>query len=170
MWLACCDDPHWQSIVVAATWYGSRIGTDNYLANNLNAPAGVWNYWSTDVGDNQMRWFESTFGYFGSYTDPDWTTFKAGNSLGTSVALASQEFLYIGLETASSVPLGFNGQVDGLRIQLTNGDVATFNIEPHLVPANRDACKKNGWASVLRPDASPFGNQGDCVSFVSAGR
>jgi len=160
--------------VSTPTWYGGRYGAEPYFSQNLNEVAGDWNYWSTDAGDNRLRWFESTQGAlganFGSYLDPNWNDFLATNGLGTSVQRGSQKVSTISLQTGSAWTNGFTGQLDGLRVELTDGSVATFNFEPHLVPANRDSCKKNGWSTLLRPDASSFSNQGDCVSFVNTGR
>jgi len=70
--------------VGSAGWYGDRIGAEPYFSINLNDPGSTWNQWSTDTGDNQLRFFESTHGApgatFGSYTDPDWATLLASNS------------------------------------------------------------------------------------------
>lgn len=160
--------------VSVPSWYGGRYGAEPYFSENLNEVVGDWNYWSTDAGDNRLRWFESTQGApganFGSYSDPNWSDFLTANSLGTTVARGDQNVFAVSLQTGSAWTNGFTGQLDGLRVQLTDGSVVSFNFEPFLVPANRDSCKKNGWASLLRPDASPFTNQGDCVSFVNTGQ
>lgn len=48
-----------------------------------------------------------------------------------------------------------------------NGEVYTF--EPP-VPANKDACKNNGWKALTRADFTPFKNQGDCIQYVNTGK
>ena len=69
----------------SASWYGDRIGSEPYFSINLNDPADTWNQWTTGGAENKLRFFESTAGApgatFGSYTDPDWATFVAGNAL-----------------------------------------------------------------------------------------
>ena len=37
-------------------------------------------------------------------------------------------------------------------------------------PADKNACKGNGWRSVTRSDGSAFKNQGDCIQFVNTGK
>jgi len=116
------------------TWYGTRIGSEPYFSANLSDPANTWNNWTTDGADNQLRFFESTQGApganFGSYADPHWNTFVAGNSLGTSVPYAGQEVLFFSLQTGSAWTNGFTGKLDGLVIELTDGSTATVNFEP----------------------------------------
>jgi lysophospholipase L1-like esterase len=36
-------------------------------------------------------------------------------------------------------------------------------------PANKDACKNDGWQSVVDSQGQPFKSQGECVSYVSTG-
>jgi hypothetical protein len=115
-------------------WYGARIGTEPYLARNLTETAGEWTRWSTDGETNQLRFFESTYGYFGSATDPTWTDFVAGSSLTGShsadpVPYATQEIESFTVQTASSAA-GFDGQLDGIRIELRDGAVAELDLQP----------------------------------------
>jgi hypothetical protein len=155
--------------ISTATWYGDRIGTEPYFASGLNDPAGQWNQWTTDGTSNRLRFFESTAGYFGSYTDPDWATFVAGNAL-SGQPYAGHEVLYFSVQTGSAWANGFTGKVDGVRIELTDGSVATINFENPTLPANKDACKKNGWQSLTRGDGSTFTNQGDCIQYINTGK
>ncbi len=115
-------------------WYGARIGAEAYLAANLTETANAWNQWSTDGQTNQLRFFESTYNYFGSSTDPSWTAFVAGSSLtgthtATPVPYAGQEILYFSVQTASSAT-GFDGQLDGVRIELKDGSVVEIDMQP----------------------------------------
>ena len=88
--------------------------------------------------ENQLRFFESTSGCpgatFGSYTDPDWATFVAGNALSTD-PYADHTILYMSIQTGSAWAAGFTGQLDGFRIELTDGSVATVNFEKAEPPA-----------------------------------
>jgi hypothetical protein len=34
---------------------------------------------------------------------------------------------------------------------------------------NANLCKKGGWQNLVRADGTPFGNQGDCVSYAARG-
>ena len=38
-----------------------------------------------------------------------------------------------------------------------------------ITPANKDACKKDGWKSVVGTQGQPFKNQGDCMQYVTTG-
>ena len=153
-----------------ATWYGSRIGTEPYLAGNVVDLPAQWNLWTSETdGTNILKFFESTLGYFGSYTDPTWDVLKAANSL-SGVPYAGQKILFFSVQTGSATAAGFTGQVDGLRIELMDGSVANINFEPFLVPSDAAACKKDGWKTLFRADHSAFTNQGDCVSYVNTGR
>ena len=120
--------------VSTPAWYGSRIGSEPYFSINLADPANTWNQWTTDGANNQLRFFESTEGAsganFGSYTDPNLAAFLVGNSLGTTVPRRNQDVLWFSIQTGSAWANGFNGQLDGFKIELANGSVATVNFEP----------------------------------------
>ncbi len=157
------------------TWYGVRIGSEPYFSSNLADPANTWNQWSTDGASNRLRFFESTQGApgatFGSYTDPDWAGFAAGNALGSGVPYAGLAILSFSLQTASSWTENFTGQLDGLRIELKDGSVGRVNFEAvNHVPTSKDQCKGDGWRALYRADFSPFKNQGDCVQYVNTGK
>lgn len=120
--------------VSTSTWYGSRFGTEPYFSASIQDPANTWNLWSTNLSANTLRFFESTAGApganFGSFSDPGWAAFINGNSLGTTVHRAGQKVLFFSIQTGSAWANGFTGQLDGLRIELTDGSVATVNFEP----------------------------------------
>ena len=154
------------------SFYGARINAEPYFSENLNDPASTWNQWTTGGPANELRFYESTYGYFGGYADPDWAAFVTGSSLtgthsSTPVAYADQPILYFSIQTGSAWAAGFTGQVDGLRIDLMDGSVATINFEPFLVPTDQASCMNNGWMNVYRPDHSPFKNQGNCIQYVN---
>jgi hypothetical protein len=159
--------------VSSPAWYGDRIGTEPYYSININETAGAWNQWSSDDSVNRLRFFESTAGApganFGSYTDPDWQTFVTGNSL-SGQPYGGHKVLYFSIQTGSCCASGFTGQVDGLRLELTDGEVVNINLEPFIQPTDRDSCKKNAWMTLLRGNGTPFTNQGDCVSYVNTGK
>ncbi len=118
----------------ATGWYGARIEAEPYFAANLTETANAWNEWSTDGAINQLRFFESTYGYFGSPTDPSWSDFVTGSSLigthtSTPVPYAGQNILYFSVQTASGAT-GFTGQLDGVRIELKDGEVVEIDLQP----------------------------------------
>ena len=156
------------------SFYGARIGAEPYLAANVIDPANTWNQWGTGGPTNELRFFESTYSYFGATTDPDFATFVAGNSLagshGPSAPYAPQPIEFFSIQTSTSGSPGFTGQVDGVRIQLQDGSVATINFEPFVVATDKDACKSDGWKNLFRADGSAFKNQGDCIQYVNTGK
>ena len=108
-----------------SSWYGNRINAEPYFSKNLNAPAGQWNQWQTGAGDNQLRFFDSSTGYFGSYTDDVWADFKT--------SFASHEILYLVIGTGTPWGENFFGQLDGLS--MTAGqDTVNINFEGAAVP------------------------------------
>ena len=118
--------------VSTPSWYGDRIGSEPYFSSSLTDPANTWNQWNTDPGNNRLRFFESTQGApgatFGSYSDPNWSTFKSGNSL-SGQPYAGHPVLFFSIQTGSAWANGFTGQLDGYRIELLDGSVATVNFE-----------------------------------------
>ena len=131
-------------------WYGDRIGTEPYFSASISDPINTWNQWASDGSSNTLRFFQSTAGApgatLGSYTDPHWDTFVAGNSTGTAIPLAGHSILFLSVQTASNWAAGFTGQLDGLRIELTDGSVANVNFEFQCVA---DAeCDTNGECTV----------------------
>lgn len=153
----------------SATWYGDRIGSEPYFSENLTDPINTWNNWTTDGSTNKLRFFESTAGAtgatFGSYTDPDWATLISGNAL-SGDPYAGHDILSFSVQTGSAWADGFTGQVDGLRIELSDGSVANVNFESGvLTPVSKDQCKDGGWMTFNSPT---FTNQGQCVSYITS--
>ena len=121
---------------VGGSFYGTRIGTEPYLAENLVDPANAWNEWVTDAPSNWLRFFESTYGYFGSYSDPHWDKFIGGMSLsgsrGPGVAYATQPVLFFSVQTGAASATGFTGKLDGFTVELSDGSIASVNFEADL--------------------------------------
>jgi hypothetical protein len=160
---------------LGGSFYGVRVGTEPYLSENQVDPANTWNQWTTSGPTNYLRFFESTYGYFGSYTDPHYDAFVTGNSLagdrGPGVPYATQPILFFSPQTSSNCAAGFTGQIDGLRIQLTDGSFATINFEAaNQTATTAAACKNGGWMTRYRADFSTFKNQGDCIQYVNTSK
>ena len=108
-----------------SSWYGNRINSEPYFSENLNDPANTWNKWQTDDGeDNRLRFFDSSAGYFGGYTDPFLSDLTSNSDY------SNQELLYIVVGTGTGWAQGFEGQLDGLHIELNGGETADVNFEP----------------------------------------
>jgi hypothetical protein len=133
-----------------AGWYGHRINAEPYFSENLNAPAGQWNQWVSEAATaNRLRFYDSSNNYFGGYSDPflgDLATLTypipAWNLNDPFLPLGPQEISFLNLGLGTGWAGGFTGQIDGIRIELTDGSVATVNLEPFLPPAvalNADA-------------------------------
>ena len=164
---------------VNGNFYAVRLGLEPYFSANLTDPANTWNQWTTFGATNQLRVYESTNGAtganFGTYTDPDWFTRVAGNSLsgpnGGVEPLATQQVLFFSVQTGSATAPGFTGRVDGYRIELFDGSVANINFEAtNQVVTDKNQCKGNGWMTLTRGDFSTFKNQGDCIQYANTGK
>lgn len=64
---------------------------------------------------------------------------------------------------------GLDGASDALSIAY-GGNSITYDFEPYVTAASKEACKNGGWMNVKRADGSSFKNQGDCVSYVNNGK
>jgi len=143
-------------------WYGRRLNMEPYFTPSPDAPAGEWAQWSTDAGDNQLRVFDANRGasgpVFGTYQDPFWNDITAGavdwNSFSglydnTPVDYRNETVWFWGISTGSGWANGFTGQVDGVRIELTNGEVGTVNFEIPA-PGTAGALALAGFAATRR--------------------
>jgi hypothetical protein len=106
------------------SWYGNRINSEPYFSQNLTETAGTWTQWVTGGPSNKLRFFDSTGGYFGSYTD------GFLSDLTSNAAYKDQKILCFSVQTGSGWANGFTGLVDGLSITRTNGDVGQVNMVP----------------------------------------
>lgn len=158
-----------------ATWYGHRINAEPYFSGSLNAPANQWNQWQTDDNtDNRLRFYDSSNNYFGGYSDPfldslagltypiaAWNLNAAYNDLGP------QEIMYFNLGLGTAWAGGFQGRIDGIRIELTDGSVAYVNLENFPAPAialNADeSCYNAGVGDTVTVTIDLTGNSNDDV-------
>ncbi|PHQ82829.1 MAG: hypothetical protein COB69_00630 [Phycisphaera sp.] len=131
------------------SWYRKRINFEPYFSPDLsdaNQPANSWVQWSTDASANQLRVFDANRGasgsVFGTYTDPfltdlqagpvNWSTFNAAYS-STPATYETDSVWFMAISTGSGWASGFDGQVDGVTVTLTNGQIATIDFE--AIPA-----------------------------------
>ena len=105
----------------AASWYGDRITAEPYQSKGLSVTPNDWTMFQSNTGTNQLRFYNAVGGYFGSYTD--------GFLSDLSANYGSHTIKYITMGTGSDWAAGFTGQLDGLNIQLKNGNNANVNFE-----------------------------------------
>lgn len=112
-----------------SSWYGNRINAEPYFSENLNDPAGEWNQWTTDAGgDNRLRFYDSSSGYFGGYSDGFLSDLTSDSNY------QDQYIKYIVVGTGSGWADGFEGQIDGLLIALTDESFAEVDFEATAIP------------------------------------
>jgi len=137
-------EPYYTHTVTDGTWQ-----TWNTMDNALVGNVGNWWFSNGGVaatsGCTQAKpcsWSQvlAVFPNIGVNTDFPGVLFKAGSNW--------------------QVP--FTGNVDAFTIG-TAGDTTTYDFEPTLTPADKDACKNNGWMGFNSPT---FTNQGQCVAWV----
>lgn len=128
------------SIDDTASWYGYRLNMEPYYSNSLNAPANVWNTWSTDVGTNESTFFDTakTAGGYGFYGQPslsdlqagniNWSTYNASYS-NQNIDYGAEYVKYISFQTGSAWDELFTGSIDEIVIELMNGNKLTIDLE-----------------------------------------
>jgi len=112
-----------------AKWYRNRIQNHAPAALNLNAPADQWNLWSTAVGTNQIQFYTNRPGFTAediAFSELTTGTVTRG---GSTWDFSGEEVMMI------DVCLGANSgggtgesQVDGIRIELLNGQTADIDL------------------------------------------
>lgn len=105
-----------------SSWYGYRINAEPYFSANLTETPGEWTQWSNGGSEdaNALRFFDSSAGYYGSYTDLLWEEFLASEGTGGNI-FGEQEILGIVLATGSGWNASFDGLLDGFSISLLDG-------------------------------------------------
>lgn len=73
-----------------------------------------------------------------------------------------------GINQGSGNP-GLTTKVDALTLGVSGSSV-TYDFEPYRVATTTDECKDGGWTLLRAADGRAFKNQGDCVSYVAAGK
>jgi hypothetical protein len=112
-----------------AGWYNARLTGEPYFSANLSAPADEWNAWSTDEGTNRLRFFDQTTG--GSYTHPHWdSVLTSASSRSPSVTHGESELMFFSLNTGNPWYKEFDGQLDYVRIVLTDDTCVTVDFGP----------------------------------------
>ncbi|MGC9455554.1 MAG: PEP-CTERM sorting domain-containing protein [Phycisphaerae bacterium] len=126
-----------------SSWYGYRINSEPYFSANLSETAGTWTQWQTDEGQpNRLRFFDSSSGYLGSYTD------GFLQDLTSDATYANEEIMIIDVGLGTAWAEDFDGHIDGLSIELTTGDMANINFVPE--PATMGLLGLGGLGILIR--------------------
>jgi hypothetical protein len=65
------------------------------------------------------------------------------------------------------VNIGSNNPSYDVESDLVQFNDTTYNFEPLATPADKDACKKDGYKNLADQNGQPFKNQGQCVSWTN---
>lgn len=137
-----------------AGWYGRRLNAEPYFSNNYVDPtttANTWVQWSAATPpQNQLTWFDfnncGNYGFYGQPTLGDlqtgavtWTDYPgaAASANPDPVDYGPETVLYFTLGTGSGWS-SFEGYVDAVEFELTNGDVYVFDLEGLVDPVYVD--------------------------------
>ncbi len=122
-----------------ASWYGYKLIGEPYFSKNLNAPSNQWNMWSTDVGTNQLTFFDpDTIGFYGFYGQPTLQDIQAGpinwnnyysRCPVTNIDYAVETVKYISFQTGTGWMNTFQGYIDAITIALKNGTTVYIDLE-----------------------------------------
>lgn len=148
---------------ISTGWQG-RLVYEPYYTHTVTD--GVWQPWNTqdnaEVGNVGNWWFSNA----AAATTSGCTQAKpcTWNEVLAAFPNAGINTAYPGVifKAGSNWAVPFTGNVDAFTIG-TASDTTTYDFEPTLQPATKDACKNNGWQSFNSPS---FTNQGQCVSWV----
>ena len=120
-------------------WYGYRLNGEPYFSDSLNAAANTWNEWNTDVGTNQLTFFDTaktgTYGFYGQPTlqdlqatdSFDWSGYYSCAS--TAINYGAETVKFISFQTGSGWMDTFEGYLDYITITLTTGESLTIDLE-----------------------------------------
>jgi hypothetical protein len=140
-----------------ATWYGRRLNAEPYLSNNYTPVANTWVQWSAASSlQNQLTWFDyNNCGNYGFYGEPTLGVLQAGPVTWTDYANAAptanpnpidygpETVLYFTIGTGSGWA-SFEGYLDAVEFELTNGDTYVFDLEGPADPIYVD----DDWAGL----------------------
>lgn len=151
--LPVANTPFMQTWVNGGGVYDPSANVLAFIGGTAGGPSEVWTL-SGANGSGQAEW---------SQLNP------------TGTIPAARQFAFVGYAASSNRLTMYGGSKDFVLVQGTNEVwVLTDAIEapePNpTTPANKDACKANGWKTVTRIDGSSFKNQGDCIQFVNTGK
>ena len=139
-------------------------------ANMATVPQDTWNTYDVLDGGNAL-WTWSGYANAGNqWPDGNTAEYRTWNDILGS--FSGVRLLpvggWLGVRVGEPGPTGYTGNVDAFPLGTAAG-VTTYDFEPVMLPGSKDACKGDGWKTLTNNQASPFKNQGSCVSFVASG-
>ncbi len=121
------------------SWFGYRLLGEPLYSPTPDAPANQWNTWSTGAGTNQLAFNDShKSGNLGFYGGPtlaeiqagpiDWSAYY-GAAPASAIDYGAEEIHFLAIHTGAPWESTFNGAIDDIRIELTNGSRLTVDLE-----------------------------------------
>ena len=130
-----------------------------YNTDQGSVVSGQWQTWDAYNGGNARWW--STKNINGTCAFDCFSTWSSIVSNNPDAVVGGG----YGLNQGSGNP-GLVAANDALTFG-AGSDSVTYDFEPLVSPANKDACKNGGWQTFNNPT---FKNQGDCVSSFAPGK
>lgn len=137
-------------------WYGYRLNAEPLYSNNFAAAPNTWVEWAADSPpQNELVWFDgnkaTNFGFSGAPTladlkagPIDWSTWPgSGGGWATPIDYGLETVKYLNISTASGWA-SFEGYLDAVTIELTNGEIYVFDLEGPVDPVYVD----DDWAGL----------------------
>lgn len=120
---------------------------------------GTWQSWDVAAGQ---------FWSSRSFSDGGTCTVVAGGGGAPFYTLADlQTACPDAVAVGFGVNVGSNNPSYDVEADLVRFNDTTYNFEPFATPANKDACKKDGYKDLTDQNGHPFKNQGQCVSWTN---
>lgn len=126
-------------------WYDDRFTMEGLYANSYSNPVNEWVQWNTDAGTNQLTIYDGTNGTnYGFYNGPTLADITAGAinwgdyaTSGSSAVVnyTQKNIKYMVWETGSGWAGQYTGLLDAIEVELTDGSVATLDLEVVPEPA-----------------------------------
>lgn len=120
--------------------------------------SGVWQSW--DVSSGQF-WSSRSF------TDGTCNVVAGGGGAPFYTLASLQATCPEAVAVGFGVNIGSNNPSYNVEADLVNFGATTYNFEPFVTPADKDACKNDGYKNLTDQNGQAFKNQGQCVSWTN---
>lgn len=122
-------------------WYGYRLNAEPLYSNGYAPAANTWVEWGAAATTNQLTWFDANnCGNFGFYNAPTladlrngaitWSSYAGAGAGATTTPIdyGTETVLYLKIGTGTGWA-SFEGYLDAVTVELTNGDTYVFDLE-----------------------------------------